>query len=63
MASVRTVCKIKHHNVVSTGIFADEFPDEGPYQWAKQALVTLEEATEVHMLEVIVRGSPLAEYM
>jgi hypothetical protein len=46
------VCKIEHHNVVSSGIFADEFPDKHPHEWTKQALFTLVEATEAYMVEV-----------
>jgi len=34
------------------GIFTDEFPDKIPHEWTKQALNTLEEATEVYMVEV-----------
>jgi hypothetical protein len=49
---VRTVCEINHHDVVSSGIFADEFPDKRPREWTKQALITLEEATEAYMVEV-----------
>ena len=37
---------------VSSGIFADEFPDKHPHEWTKQALITLEEATEGYMVEV-----------
>jgi len=51
-AFVRTVCEIEHHDVVSSGIFADEFPDKRPHEWTKQALITLEEATEAYMVEV-----------
>jgi len=49
---VRTVHEIEHYNVVSSGIFAEEFPDKRPCEWTKQALITLEEATEAYMLEV-----------
>jgi len=52
-ASLRTVLEIEHHDVVSSGIFADEFDDTGPREWTKQALKTLEEATESYMVEVI----------
>jgi len=51
-AFVRTVREIEHHDVVSSGIFADEFPDKRPREWTKQALITLEEATEAYMVEV-----------
>jgi len=42
----RTVRQIERHDVVSFGIFADEFPDKRPREWTKQALITLVEATE-----------------
>jgi len=51
-AFVRTVCEIDYLVVVSSGIFADEFPDKSPSEWTKQALITLEEATEAYMVEV-----------
>jgi len=52
MAFVRTVSEMEHHDVVSSGIFADEFPDNHPREWTKQALITSEEATEMYMVEV-----------
>jgi len=51
-AFVRTVREVEHHDVVSSGIFPDEFADKHPREWTKQALVTLEEATEAYMVEV-----------
>ena len=51
-AFFRTVREIEHHDVVSSGIFADEFPDKRPREWTKQALITLEDATEAYMVEV-----------
>jgi len=48
----RTGREIEHHNVVSYGIIADECPDKRPREWSKQALITLEEATEAYMVEV-----------
>jgi len=51
-AFVPTVREIEHHDVVSLGIIADEFPDKHPREWTKQALITLEEATEAYMVEV-----------
>jgi hypothetical protein len=51
-AFVRKVCKIEHHDVVSSGSFADEFPDKRPREWTKQTLITLEDATEAYMVEV-----------
>jgi len=52
MAFVRTVSEIKCCDVVSSGIVADEFRDNHPCEWTKQALISLEEATEVYMVEV-----------
>jgi hypothetical protein len=49
---LRTVREIEHLNVVSSGIFADEFPDKRPREWTKQALITSEEATEAYIVEV-----------
>jgi hypothetical protein len=51
-AYVCTVREIEHHDVVSSGISADEFPDKRPCEWTKQAVITLEEATEAYMVEV-----------
>jgi hypothetical protein len=46
MAFVQTVCKIELHDVVSSGIFADEFPRKHSQEWTIKALVTLPQATE-----------------
>ena len=35
----------------------DKFPDKRPREWTKQALMTLEEATESYMVEVIAAAS------
>jgi len=51
-AFVHTVRGIEHHDVVSSEIFADEFPDKHPGERMKEALITLEEATEAYMVEV-----------
>jgi hypothetical protein len=51
-AFFRTFRKVKYHEVVSSGIFADEFPDKRLCEWAKQASITLEKATEAYMVEV-----------
>jgi hypothetical protein len=37
---------------MSSGIFADEFPDKRHREWTKQALITLQKATEAYMVEV-----------
>ena len=52
MAFLRTVSEIEHHDVVSSGIFTDAFPDKHPHEWMKQASITLEEATAWYMVEV-----------
>jgi len=49
---VRTVREIEHHDVVSSGIFVDEFPDKHPHEWTKLTLITSEEATDAYMVEV-----------
>jgi hypothetical protein len=56
MAVVSTVRKIEHHDVVSSEIFADEFGDKRLREWTKQALITLEEATEAYMVELIAKS-------
>jgi hypothetical protein len=53
MPFLRTVRKIEHHDIVGAGIFADEFCDKRSRMWTKQALITLEEATEAYMVEVL----------
>jgi hypothetical protein len=52
-AFVRTVREIEPQDVVSSGMFADEFPDKHPREWMKQAFITLEKATEAYMVEII----------
>jgi histone H3/H4 len=50
---VRMVREIEQHDVISSGIFGDEFRDKGHREWTKQALKSLEEATESYMVQVI----------
>ena len=52
MAFVCTAREFQPDDVVSSGIFADKFADRRPSEWIKQALITLEEATEAYMVEV-----------
>jgi len=52
-AFVHTVQEIEHHDVVSSGIFADEFSNKNPRERTKQALPTLEDAMEAYMVEVL----------
>jgi hypothetical protein len=46
------VHKINIRDIVISGRFPDEFPAQDPQAWTKQDLITLEEATEVCMVEV-----------
>jgi hypothetical protein len=52
MEFVCTVPEIELDDVVSSENFADAFPDKRHCEWMKQALITLEEATETYMVEV-----------
>jgi hypothetical protein len=36
-AFVRTVYEIEYHDVVSSAILTEEFPDKHPHEWTKQA--------------------------
>jgi len=51
-AFVRKVREIEHLDVVSSGIFADEFRVKHPREWTKQALIMIEEAMEAYMVEI-----------
>lgn len=52
-AFVRTVREIEHHDVVNSGVFANEFADKRPREWTRSSLKALEEATEEYMIEVM----------
>jgi len=52
-AFLHTIWEIQHHDVVSSGIYADEFPEKHPWEWTKHALITVEEAMEAYMVEVL----------
>jgi len=56
-AFVHTVRKIELHEAFSWGIFADTFSDKNPREWTKQALTTLENATEGYMVEEIAESN------
>jgi hypothetical protein len=43
---------MEHHDVVRSGIFADDSADKRPREWTKQVLITLEVATEAYIVEV-----------
>jgi len=60
-AFVRIFHKIKHHDVVSSGMFAVELSDKNPWQWTEQALTTLADATEAYMVEVIAESNMLMQ--
>ena len=53
----RTFRKTEHYDLVSSGIVADKFCDKHPQERTKRALMTLEEATEWYMVEVIADSS------
>jgi hypothetical protein len=48
-----TVREFKHHDVLSPGIFTDEFHYNCPPEWIYQSLITLEKAIEAYMVEDI----------
>jgi len=52
-AAICTVRQIQRHDVISAGIFTDEFPDMHPREGMKQAVFTWEGAMEVYVVEVI----------
>jgi hypothetical protein len=52
-AFVHKVRDIEQYCVDYSQIFADKYGDKHPQQWMKEALITLEEATEAYMVEVI----------
>jgi len=43
---------MERHDVVTSGSFADEFPEKHLREWTEQALITLEEATQAYMVKV-----------
>ena len=52
-AFVCTVCEIKHHKVACSGILADGFREKRPRQWTKHTSITLLEAMDAYIVEVI----------
>jgi hypothetical protein len=44
---------MEHHDIVSYGIIGDEFHDKHPRESTKPASITVEEAMEAIMVEVI----------
>jgi hypothetical protein len=56
-AFLNRVCKIKHHDVVSSAMFVDEFRDTDFREWPKQALNSLDEAAGSYMVKVIAESS------
>jgi hypothetical protein len=51
-AFICTVHESTHHDVLCSGMFTDEIPDKHPREWTKQAVITLQDATEAYMVEV-----------
>jgi len=51
--SVHTVREIEHHDVESPGIVPPKIHDKGPRKGTKNPLITLQEANEAYMVEVI----------
>ena len=51
-----TVRQITHHDVFSPGMFLDQFRDEHPREWTKQASTILDDATEACMVEAIAKS-------
>jgi len=47
------VREIEHHEVVSCGILAGKFPDKHLCEWMNEAVISLKEAMEAYMVEVI----------
>jgi hypothetical protein len=62
-AFVHKLCETEYHDFVSSGIFAHEFPEKHPREWTKQALITLEEATEAYMVVVIAASQCLQQQL
>ena len=62
-AFVRTVPEIEHHEVVSSGIFLDKFPDYHPCEWTKHTLITLEKAMKAYMVEVLAASHCLKQQL
>jgi len=51
-----TDCKIKHPEVVSSGIFGAKIRDKHPRGLTKQASITSEEAMEVYIVEAVAKS-------
>jgi hypothetical protein len=45
IAFVRIVRDIEYHDVVSSVMYVEEFPDKHPREWTEHALITFQEAT------------------
>jgi len=57
------VSEINHHDVVSSGIFADECSDKQPQERTKQAIPTLEDAPDLYLLNVIAESHMLMQQL
>jgi hypothetical protein len=47
---------IKHHDVVSTAVFACDISDSPPSDWMKYTLLTVVDAMEASIIEVIAKS-------
>jgi len=56
-AFVCSARETKYRVIGSSGIFPNAFSDKHPWEWMKQLLTTLEDATERYMVEVIVESN------
>jgi hypothetical protein len=56
-ALVHTVREIEQHDVVTAAIFAHEYWEKGPWERTRQALKTLEDPTELYVVEGIPKAS------
>jgi len=57
MAFVRKVHIMEHDYVARSGILPDEFSDKNSQEWPKQTLITLVDATDTYMVEVIAKSN------
>jgi len=61
--SVHTVSKNEHHEVVSSRMNTNQFRDKCLRDWTKKAVITLKEATEAYMVEVIAASQYLKQQL
>jgi hypothetical protein len=56
---VRTVCEIEHHDIVCSGVFANEFSDKLLQVKTGGAFNAWKEATEEYMIDIVTVTHPL----